>query len=144
MLMYTNPRSIFSPDIANSSWYILYNANTRWSEWVWCVDRMLLMVKPKHSEKNLAQCYCLYHRSHMDWSGIEWRPLHWEADDWPPKPWPGVRVSLMLMHWILYGIVGSLKVCTSSYCIANHVVHPLLQEDQLRKLQTLFQSSQMI
>ena len=102
-------------------------------EWVWRVDRMLLMVKPKYSEKNVAQCYCLPQISH----GLAWDWIKATALRDRLSHGMVLLVSLMLMHRILYRIVGSLKVYTPSYCVANHVVYPLFQE-QLRKLETLF------
>ena len=40
----------------------------------------------------------------------------------------------------VYAMMHGQKNIKPSYCVANHVVHPLLQEDQLRKLETLFHS----
>jgi hypothetical protein len=51
----------------------------RWNE----TDR----EKPKCSEKNLSQCHFVYHKSLMDWPGIEPGPPRWEAGDLPPEPW---------------------------------------------------------
>jgi hypothetical protein len=39
------------------------------------IDRVI----PKNSEKNLAQCHFVHHRSHMEWPGCEPRPPLWEA-----------------------------------------------------------------
>jgi hypothetical protein len=45
----------------------------RWNE----TDR----GKPKYSGKNLSQCHFVYHKSRMDWPGIEPGPPRWEAGD---------------------------------------------------------------
>jgi hypothetical protein len=37
--------------------------------------------KPKYSGINLSQCHSVYHKSHMDWTGIEPGPPRWEAGD---------------------------------------------------------------
>jgi hypothetical protein len=135
-------RSTFSSDIAHSSWYICIMPilGAGMGEWVWCVNRMLLMVKPKYSGKtwpNATVC-----TTDLTWTclglsqGLCIERLMTDC----LRHGMVLLVSLMLMHWILNRIVVTLKVYTPSYCVANHVVHPLLQEDQLRKLETLFHS----
>jgi hypothetical protein len=43
---------------------------------------MILKGMPNYYKDTLSQCLCVYHKTHIDWRGIEF---------WPPvlKPWDG-------------------------------------------------------
>jgi hypothetical protein len=52
-------------------------------EWYW-------QGKPKNLEKNLSQCHCVYHKSHIDWLACEPWPPRWEAGNYLSEPWHGL------------------------------------------------------
>jgi len=49
------------------------------NERVWNIDRIILTEKNQHSEKNLAQCHSVHHKSHTGWPTSEpghlWRKV---------------------------------------------------------------------
>jgi len=51
------------------------------NEWVWSIGRIMLTGKNQNTEKNLAQCHSVHHKSHTDWSTSEPRRLWWQLQD---------------------------------------------------------------
>jgi hypothetical protein len=52
--------------------------------------------QPKYPETNLAQCYFLQYKSHMDWQGIEPGTPWWQVVTmvWPCVMWRGSKFCL--------------------------------------------------
>jgi len=42
--------------------------------------------RAKNSDKNPYQYYFVYHKSHMDQTGMEPGPPIWQPGDYPPEP----------------------------------------------------------